>query len=152
MKAKVKQLDVRLEQTEAEAAQAQTSFEAMLDREQSAATDLRAMVEAKTRDIMTVRTQILNKDERIKQLDSSLSEREASREGYNHDKYAHAQQFHQAKMRVETLTVRERDLQDAISDFEEQIVELKIQVRPPPLRLYRFPPLRLSASPPGSLR
>merc|ERR550514_1219168 len=129
MKAKAKQLGVRLEQTEAEAAQAQTSFEAMLDQEQTQATDLRAMLEAKTRDIMTVRAQILNKDERIQQLSSSLAEKNAQREALNHETYLRARQAHQAQLQVETLTVRERDLLDSINDFEEQIVELKLQMR-----------------------
>merc|ERR1711924_366437 len=101
----------------------------MLDQEQTQATDLRAMLEAKTRDIMTVRAQNLNKDERIQQLAASLSERSAQREALNHETYLRARQAHQAQLQVETLTVRERDLLDSINDFEEQIVELKLQMR-----------------------
>ena len=65
MQAKAKLLQVRLEQTEAEAAQAQTSFEAMLDKEQTLAADMRSVMEAKTRDVMTLRATLLGRTEKI---------------------------------------------------------------------------------------
>lgn len=129
MKAKAKQLQVRLEQTEAEAAQAQTSFEQMLDREQTTAADLRSMIEAKTRDIMTLRSQILNKDEKLQGLTSVLHEKTAQSEALNTETFSRTRQAHQAQMEVETLTIRERDQLDTINEYEEQIVELKLQMR-----------------------
>jgi chromosome segregation ATPase len=129
MKAKAKQLQVRLEQTEAEAAQAQTAFEAMLDKEQSLAADMRSVMEAKARDVMTLRATLLGRQEKIMTMKSVLTEKLAQTDSLNRDAFALSQQAHEAQMKVEAISIRERDHFDRITDFEEEVVELKLQMR-----------------------
>merc|ERR1740117_2468799 len=73
MRQKANSLQLRLEQTEAESAHCQTSFERMLDDEQNDVATLRTSTEQMAREIMSLRQNDLSKDEVVLGLESKLN-------------------------------------------------------------------------------
>jgi chromosome segregation ATPase len=128
-KVKARHLQDRLEQTEAEAAQAQQTFEKMIDEEQLTSANLRAQLEKATRAETTFRSQMMNKSEKLQLLQSKLMEKQSETEVLQHEVYAKGREAHQSELELEKLTSRERDMMDSIKDMEETIVELKLQQR-----------------------
>jgi len=128
-KVKARHLQDRLEQTEAEAAQAQQTFEKMIDEEQLTSTQLRAELEKATRHETTMRSQLMNKQEKLQMIQAKLSEKQSETEVLQHEVYAKGREAHSSELELEKLTSRERDMMDSIKDMEETVVELKMQQR-----------------------
>ena len=126
---KARHLQDRLEQTEAEAAQAQQTFEKMIDEEQLTSTQLRAELEKATRHETTMRSQLMNKQEKLQMIQAKLSEKQSETEVLQHEVYAKGREAHSSELELEKLTSRERDMMDSIKDMEETVVELKMQQR-----------------------
>jgi len=122
-------LQLRLEQTEAEAAHCQTSFARMLDEEQKDVGALRGDNEQLSRAIMSLRQEDLSKDEVVLGLESKLSEYRSENETLTSEAYRKDRQANTDTISVQRLTVKERDMMQTANDLQEDIVELKLRAR-----------------------
>jgi len=129
MRQKANSLQLRLEQTEAESAHCQTSFERMLDGEQNDVAALRADTEQLSREIMSLRQSDLSKDEIVLGLESKLGERQSENETLMSEAYRKDRQANTDTISVQRLTVKERDMLQTVNDLQESVVELKLQSR-----------------------
>jgi len=129
MRQKANSLQLRLEQTEAESAHCQTSFERMLDDEQNDVATLRTSTEQMAREIMSLRQNDLSKDEVVLGLESKLNERQSENETLISEAYRKDRQANTDTISVQRLTVKERDMLQTVNDLQESVVELKLQAR-----------------------
>ena len=129
MRSQAQALQMRLEQTEAESAHCQNSYENMLDEEQSTISKLRNESEKLSRQIMHLRQAELQKDEDVLNLNSKLNEKSSENEALIAESYRKDRQAHNSQMDVQRLTIKEREMIETIDDLSETVSELKLQER-----------------------
>ena len=129
MRSHAQALQMRLEQTEAESAHCQNSYENMLDEEQSTISKLRNESEKLSRQIMHLRQAELEKDEDVLNLNSKLNEKSSENETLIAESYRKDRQAHNSQMDVQRLTIKEREMIETIDDLSETVSELKLQER-----------------------
>jgi len=129
MRSHAQALQMRLEQTEAESAHCQNSYENMLDEEQSTISKLRNHSEKLSRQIMHLRQAELEKDEDVLNLNSKLNEKSSENETLIAETYRKDRQAHNSQIDVQRLTIKEREMIETIDDLSETVSELRLQER-----------------------
>eukprot|EP00941_MAST-03F_sp_MAST-3F-sp1_P001056 g1056.t1 len=126
---KAMQLQERLEQTEAEASEAQNIFEKMLDDEQESIMRMRQQLEGLTRDVTQAKSVLLKREEATKALQALLTEKREDNETYSAEAFQNDKKRQRAVQEIDLISNRQRALQDSIDNLEETVSEVKLQLR-----------------------